>query len=99
MPKKTQPESDETPKALPSFKFGGVTFVIPASSDDYSTEGDLWLARGNYKMFAACNLDIAKTGQSDVMLRVAPTRGEVNRFLKAFADAVSAASQAEADSE
>lgn len=92
-PTKTTPTSDTEPEntAAPvedmvPIAFRGVTFLVPKSGDDWDT--DAWIAVLRSQYYQVAQFQLSATKQWAVLKQLAPTRGDMNEFLKVFGDAL-----------
>lgn len=67
--------------------FRGMTFVIPRSRDDWSTEGLAYLSEGKFNLFTKYTLELAKPGQWALVTKLCPRRKDFREFFAAFGSA------------
>ena len=73
---------DEVLAEYVDIPFRGHTFVVPRSRDDWSTEGLAYLGEGAYHLFIKYNLELARPGQWEQLVQLAPTRRDRNEFFE-----------------
>lgn len=79
---------DEQESGLVEIDFGGSTFVIPRDRDDWSTEGNAYLAEGKYNLFAKYTLEIARPGQWKTLTRLCPTPKDMGPFFMVLGETI-----------
>ena len=73
---------DEVLAEYVDIPFRGHIFVVPRSRDDWSTEGLAYLGEGAFHLFVKYNLELARPGQWEQLVRLAPTRRGRNEFFE-----------------
>ena len=99
MPKPKTPTSDTDPAPAAAdaakdddaggvemvpFQYLGITFQVPKFGDDWDSNAWIALLRG--ADYQAAEFQLSATDQWKVVTTIAPTRGELKKFVRVFRD-------------